>query len=85
MFALGHSDMHGALFMHEKIQYPPQRILSASQSALHLENQHSRLVHTARVSEWYHKKLTKAEKYAKKRGGNVLAKPAIFYSTSAIH
>jgi len=46
----------------EKIQYPPQRIL--------LENQHSRLVHIARVSE----KLTKAEEYAKRRGGSVLAK-----------
>ena len=46
----------------EKFQYPPQRIL--------LENQHSRLVHTTRVS----RKLTKAEEYAKRRGGSVLAK-----------
>ena len=35
----------------EKIQYPPQRMLSASQGALRLENQHNRLVHTTRVSE----------------------------------
>ena len=55
----------------EKIQYPPQRILSVSQSALRLENQHSRLVHTTQVS----KKLTKAEEYAKGHGKSVLAKP----------
>src|SRR5438128_617352 len=47
----------------DKIQYPSLRILSASQSPLRLENQHSRLVHTTRVS----KKLTKAEEYAKRR------------------
>ena len=47
----------------DKIQYPPQRILS--------ENQPNRLVHTTQVSG----KLTKVEEYAKRRGGNVLAKP----------
>ena len=45
----------------DKIQYPSQRILSENQP---------RLVYTTRVSG----KLTKAEEYAKRRGGSVLAK-----------
>ena len=46
----------------DKIQYPPQRILS--------ENRSTRLVYTARGFE----KSTKAEEYAKRRGGSVIAK-----------